>query len=248
MWSFSPWALLPPIYSVLTAAGLWLVYFAAVWEKKIVPLSSQYRRGNGSLYPPYISVAGNFPPVSCFFSEVVNLAAFVGFIISVLRFLQLRHRINKPWLNVSSLVVFSVACFGMTLVGNVQVFTQKMVHNLGTCLTFGLGTLFCWVQSYITLKVNLMNEGKKAAVVRFLLSGSITVCIILYFSLMSQRLHMHAARCQWVLVMLFLVFLSTFAIEFRHYRFYMECRENAGDPVNTTETLSDVSRSGVKEL
>lgn len=53
------------------------------------------------------------------------------------------------------------------------------VHNLGTCLTFGMGSIFCWVQSYITLKVNLMNEGKKAAIVRFLLSGIITVCIIL---------------------------------------------------------------------
>ncbi|KAL6096515.1 tmem150c [Pungitius sinensis] len=230
MWS--PWALLPPVYSVLTAAGLWAVYFLAVNEEKIAPLGSTYRRSNGSLYPPYISIAGNFAPASCIFSEVMNLAAFVGFSIAALRFLQLRHRTDQRWLNVGSLAAFSVGCFGMTLVGNFQLFNEEPMHNFGTFLTFGLGTLFCWVQSYVTLRVNLRNEGRKAAVLRFLLSGSITLCMILYFSLMAQRLHAPAAQCQWALVMFFLAFLATFAIEFRHCRFQVVC----------TEGLSDASR------
>ncbi|XP_040053440.2 transmembrane protein 150C isoform X5 [Gasterosteus aculeatus] len=226
MWTCSPWALLPPIYSLLTAAGLWAVYFLAVDEEKIVPLGSKYR-GNGSFYPPYISIAGNFPPASCIFSEVMNLASFVGFVIAALRYLQLRQKMDKQWLNVGSLAAFSVGCFGMTLVGNFQLFTEETMHNFGTFLTFILGTLFCWVQSYVTLRVNLRNEGRKAAALRFLLSGSITLCMILYFSLMAQGLHVHAAQCQWALVMFFLAFLATFAIEFRHSHFQVVCTERS---------------------
>ncbi|XP_075932446.1 transmembrane protein 150C isoform X2 [Anarhichas minor] len=237
MRSCSLWALLPPVYSVFTAAGLWVVYFVAVNDEKIAPLGSKYR--NGSLYPPYISIAGNSPPASCIFSEVMNLSAFVGFIIAVLRFLQLRRRMDKQWLNVCSLVAFSIGCFGMTLIGNFQLFSEEMIHNAGTFMTFGLGTLFCWLQSYITLRVNLRNEGRKAGLLRFLLSGSITVCMILYFSLMAQRLHMQAAQSQWALVMFFLAFLATFAIEFRHSRFYIVCTDDSAVP---SESLSDPSR------
>ncbi|KAK1884530.1 Transmembrane protein 150C [Dissostichus eleginoides] len=108
------------------------------------------------------SVAGNSPPASCIFSEVMNLAAFVGFILAVLRYLQLKHTVVSQCLNACSLLAFSFACFGMTLVGNFQIFTEDMIHNFGTLMTFGLGTLFCWVQSYITLRANLKNEGRKA--------------------------------------------------------------------------------------
>lgn len=246
--TFSPWALLPPIYSAFTAVGLWVVYFVAVSNEKITPLNSQYRGRNGSLYPPYISIAGNFPPASCIFSEVMNLAAFMGFIISVLRYLQLRDTIDKRWLNISSLVLFSLGSFGLTLVGNFQLFNDEMIHNFGTLMTFGLGTLFCWVQSYITLKVNLKNEGRKVSIIRFLLSGSITVCMILYFSLMSQRLHMYATQSQWAVVMLFLIFISTFAVEFRHNRFDMMCTDNSGRPVSQSETVSEVSRYHANQL
>ncbi|XP_069369693.1 transmembrane protein 150C isoform X2 [Paralichthys olivaceus] len=226
MWSCSPWVLLPPAYSVCTAVGLWVVYFVAVRDEQVVPLSSQHII-NGSGYPPFISVAGNFPPASCIFSEVMNLAAFVGLIIAVLRYLQLKHTTVKPWLNFGSLVCFAIGCFGMTLVGNVQVFANQNIHEAGTLMTFGLGTLFCWVQSYITLRVNLRNEGRKAGISRFLLTGAVTVCMIVRPVLMSEKLHMQAARCQWALVMFFLIFIGTFAVEFRHNRFEMVCTDNS---------------------
>ncbi|XP_033952203.1 transmembrane protein 150C [Pseudochaenichthys georgianus] len=241
MWSCSIWALLPPVYSAFTAAGLWVVYFVAVNHQTIAPLGSKYKRRNGSFYPPYISVAGNSPPASCIFSEVMNLAAFVGFILAILRYLQLKHTVVSQCLNAGSLLAFSFGCFGMTLVGNFQIFTEEMIHNFGTLMTFGLGTLFCWVQSYITLRANLKNEGRKVGILRFLLSGSITLCMILYFSLMAQGFHMQAAQCQWALVMFFLIFLSTFGIEFRHNRFDIMCTEHSGGPESLSDRL-EVSR------
>ncbi|XP_030004306.1 transmembrane protein 150C isoform X2 [Sphaeramia orbicularis] len=224
MRGISLWALLPPLYSLCVTIGLWVVYFVAVNTGQVVPLTSQYRR-NGSARPPYISIAGNSPPASCIFSEVMNLAAFGGFVIALLRYLQLKNRIDKAWQNVTSLVVFSIGSFGMTLIGNFQLFIEEDIHNFGTFLTFGLGTVFCWGQSYLTFKVNLRNEGFKTSMLRFLLSGCITFCLVLYFSLMFQRLHMHAARSQWALVMFFLIFISSFCIELRYNHFEIVCTE-----------------------
>ncbi|KAF3701742.1 Transmembrane protein 150C [Channa argus] len=212
--------------------------------------------------------AGNSPPASCIFSEVMNLAAFAGLIIAVLRYLQLKHRVNKPWLNMSSAVAFSGSCFGMTVVGNFQIGALTKTHTMGMFSTFGLGLLFCWIQSYVTIKAKLMNDGKKVGIIRFLLSGSITVCMILsilsltpasemhssrlfvkkqgfnselFSSSNNQGIHIHAARCQWALVMFFLVFLGTFTVEFRHYRFHLECTENPGNPVRLQESLPEVT-------
>lgn len=61
------------------------------------------------------------------------------------------------------------------------------------------------------------------------------------FALMAQRLHMHAARAQWALVMFFLAFLGTFAIEFRHYHFEIVCSDDQEPPMSLSETFSEVS-------
>ncbi|XP_074546734.1 transmembrane protein 150C [Halichoeres trimaculatus] len=237
MWRCSPWALLPPLFSVLTAAGLWIVYFVAVHDMRIEPLGSKYTREKR---PPFISVAGNYAPASCIFSEVMNLAAFLGFMIGVLRYVQLKNYSVKPWLNVCSLVTFSLGCFGMTLVGNFQVFAEMAVHNAGTFMTFGLGTLFCWIQSYVTLVVNIKNEGRTVGIIRFVLAASITISMITHFSLVAQKLFMQGAQCQWALVMFFLLFIGTFAVEFRHIRFHIVCTENCRGPESGSGVLTEV--------
>lgn len=230
MKDFSFWALLPPLYSLFTAAGLWLVYSVAVDNQNVIPLSSQTWETNRSLYPPYISIAGNFPPASCIFSQVMNLSAFVGLLIGLFRFLQVRRSLHSVWLNRCSLVAFSAACFGMSLLGNFQLFSQLVVHNLGTFLTFGLGLAFCWMQAFITLKDH-QRMSRAGAVVRFLLSACITLCIIPYFWLMIEEQHMHAARCQWALVSFLLLFISTFAFEFRHCSFHIVTVDTSARPV-----------------
>ncbi|KPP75785.1 transmembrane protein 150C-like, partial [Scleropages formosus] len=223
MRSCNPWTFLPIMFSVFTAVGLWVVYFIAMEDDRIVPLSSEY------------SNAGNAPPASCVFSQVVNMAAFVAFIIGVLRYLQLKPKVQKPLLNIGGLVTLSLACFGMTLVGNFQLANDKELHNFGTLMTFFLGSVFCWIQSILTLKINLCNEGWRAGIPRFLLSGAITFCMLLYFALKAQRLLMHAARTQWALVMFFLCYLGTFAVEFRHHRFEIVCSDDQEPQIRASE-------------
>ncbi|AWP00652.1 putative transmembrane protein 150C [Scophthalmus maximus] len=66
--------------------------------------------------------------------------------------------------------------------------------------------------------------------------------------LMFQDFHMPAARCQWALVMFFLIFISTFAIEFRHNRFDAVCTDNPGRPVALSETDAEVFRNEPDQL
>ncbi|XP_054613673.1 LOW QUALITY PROTEIN: transmembrane protein 150C [Dunckerocampus dactyliophorus] len=163
MRTLSWWGLLPPFFTLsTTASGLWLVYYVAVQERRILLLTSN-------------------------------------------------HWVWLP----------------------LQMFTAEGVHILGTAMTFGLGGVYCWLQSYITLRANLNGEGEKVGAMRFLLSACITVCMILcilqllhFFLHLYLFLHAH----QWTLVMLFLVFIGTFAVEFRHTRFYLLCTKTPGSP------------------
>uniref|UniRef100_A0A3P8S6H8 Transmembrane protein 150C n=1 Tax=Amphiprion percula TaxID=161767 RepID=A0A3P8S6H8_AMPPE len=216
-------------------------YFVAVYSETVLPLSSQSRNVSS------LSVAGNFPPASCIFSGVMNMAAFVGLIIVVLRYLQLKKTLDISWLNFGSLLSFSVGCFGMTLIGNFQLFNQMMIHNSGTLMTFGLGCLFCWVQSYLTLRANLRNEGRRTAIARFLLSAVITLCIVIKYSFAAASCLLDAARCQWALVMFFLMFIGTFGIEFRHSSFEIMCTDTPRHPVRQSE-MSEESRQQLEQL
>ncbi|XP_019328771.1 transmembrane protein 150C isoform X1 [Aptenodytes patagonicus] len=236
----SVWMFLPLVFTLFTSAGLWIVYFIAVEDNKILPLNVPDRKP-GSKRPPYISIAGDAPPASCVFSQVMNMAAFLALVVAVLRFIQLKPKVLNPWLNISGLVVLCLASFGMTLLGNFQLSNDEEIHNVGTSLTFGFGTLACWIQSALTLKINLKNEGRKVGIPRVALSASITLCVVLYFILMAQGIHMHASRIQWGLVMCFLCYFGTFAVEFRHYRFEIVCSEYQENFLSFSESLSEAS-------
>uniref|UniRef100_A0ABI7YZN7 CWH43-like N-terminal domain-containing protein n=23 Tax=Laurasiatheria TaxID=314145 RepID=A0ABI7YZN7_FELCA len=236
----SVWMFLPLVFTLFTSAGLWIVYFIAVEDDKIFPLNSAERKP-GVKHAPYISIAGDEPPASCVFSQVMNMAAFLALVVAVLRFIQLKPKVLNPWLNISGLVALCLASFGMTLLGNFQLTNDEEIHNVGTSLTFGFGTLTCWIQAALTLKVNIKNEGRKVGIPRVILSASITLCVVLYFILMAQGIHMYAARVQWGLVMCFLSYFGTFAVEFRHYRYEIVCSEYQENFLSFSESLSEAS-------
>ncbi|KYO42712.1 transmembrane protein 150C isoform B [Alligator mississippiensis] len=50
----SVWMFLPLVFTLFTSAGLWIVYFIAVEDNKILPLNLPDRKP-GSKSPPYIS-------------------------------------------------------------------------------------------------------------------------------------------------------------------------------------------------
>lgn len=61
------------------------------------------------------------------------------------------------------------------------------------------------------------------------------------FILMAQGIHMHASRIQWGLVMCFLCYFGSFAVEFRHYKFEIICSEIQENFLSFSESLSEAS-------
>lgn len=58
---------------------------------------------------------------------------------------------------------------------------------------------------------------------------------------MAQDIHMYAARVQWGLVMCFLAYFGTLAVEFRHYRYEIVCSEYQENFLSFSESLSEAS-------
>ncbi|MBN3278550.1 T150C protein, partial [Polyodon spathula] len=102
---------------------------------------------------------------------------------------------RTPWLNIGSLVALCLACFGMTLLGNFQ---ERLQSDCWTTMTFGFGTLACWLQSVVTLKVNLKNEGRTIGIPRVLLSAAVTLSVllcILSVRCRTEHLRRHLYSC-----------------------------------------------------
>ncbi|XP_029025401.1 transmembrane protein 150C-like [Betta splendens] len=212
MCNLSPGALLPLFSSGFTAAGFWLVDGA------------------------------NSAPASCIFSAVINVSAFLLFAVVFLRYCQLKSRAEVQCLNISGVVVFSFSFRGMLITGNIPFAVNGDLANNGSYMTFFAGLLYCWMQTIITLKVNLKKEGTMVGLLRVLLSMAITVCLTFFIYPMFQCSYVYLTPgFQWVVIMLYLVFFSTFAIEFRHYRFSIECTENSGDLLTKEEFITTVS-------
>lgn len=60
-----------------------------------------------------------------------------------------------------------------------QLTNDEEIHNVGTSLTFGFGTLTCWIQAALTLRVNIKNEGRRVGVPRVVLAATVTLCVVL---------------------------------------------------------------------
>ncbi|XP_067834203.1 transmembrane protein 150C [Heptranchias perlo] len=228
MKKYSIWMFLPIIFTLFTTVGLWVVYIIAVEDGKMCRLDL------------LDCVAGDFPPASCVFSQVLNMAASLVLVVAVLRFSQLKSKVKKPWLNIFALIAQSLSSFGMTLVANFQLSNDDDVHHTGTALTFGFGIVACWIHALLTFQTNIKNEGRKVGILRILLSVAITVCVILYFVLVAQQNFMHGAKTQWVLVMIFIFFVGTLAIEFRHSEFEIHCIERQENVTSLSENASNI--------
>ncbi|XP_029693529.1 transmembrane protein 150C-like isoform X2 [Takifugu rubripes] len=205
MSSCSSWAAMPILYSGSVVTGLWLVYFMAIIDEQIAPLGSTYSCQSQSFQPPYISMAGA--------------------VLFCYRFVQVKSRLKEVWLNVSALVANCINCFGMTLVGNFQYSADPTVHNIGAWLMFVVGAVACWLETWITIKIDIKNEGMKIGIIRALLSGVITICMVLFTVLVVQGDCTSAVPLEWALVMFMFLFYGTFAVEFRHSRFETTCTD-----------------------
>ncbi|CAD5235414.1 unnamed protein product [Bursaphelenchus xylophilus] len=118
--------------------------------------------GHVSTFWPYISDSGAFPPESCVFGQLLNMAALFLAITVYLRHRQIVefywHRFKQVgrWRNVSCGLLWLgyTSAFGVSMVANFQENHVIYVHYAGALLAFGCGLIYTWAQTVFSYMMN----------------------------------------------------------------------------------------------
>ncbi|XP_035254508.1 modulator of macroautophagy TMEM150B-like [Anguilla anguilla] len=203
MWA---WALLPIILAIGGAAGIWGVCAVAV-------INGTVNLTNGV---PYISDCGTYNPQSCVFSQHLNICAFLGIWVAVLRFQQIRDFGLNSKVNTASLVLGFISALGISVTGNFQKTVLLRAHHFGAFLAFIGGVTFFWLHVWLTYKAKPCQDHHRVGPVRIVLCS---ICTALIPVAIVQNIKDHrssAAICEWVIAMVFFVLFGLFGVELRH--------------------------------
>ncbi|XP_072523831.1 transmembrane protein 150A-like isoform X2 [Salminus brasiliensis] len=229
----SLWVLLPASLPLCTVSGVWIVYAMAVYNHHVCPVNNWVyntsceeplvMQTGPSLCCtldniPLISKCGALPPESCWFSLLCSAGSFVVMLIGLLRYAQVIHRQQNSLLNMLGLCTGWLCAAGLIVVGNFQVDFAKVLHYVGAGLAFPTSLLFVCVQTVLTYRLAKTHADFIAAHLRLTLSLLALVTLILsgvFFMQESYALQHAAAVCEWLFVIVILLFYGSFCFEFR---------------------------------
>ncbi|KAM4825012.1 modulator of macroautophagy TMEM150B [Thomomys bottae] len=187
---------LVPIFLALWAiGGIWLVFAMALINQD-VDLSRDF---------PFISNCGSFPPQSCVFSQVLNTGAAMVIWICIVRYHQLRDWGVPTWLNQLTLWSGILCALGTSITGNFQERNQKPTHMTGAFLAFIMGTVYFWLQIFLSWLVKGLPQ-PGAPWMAWLRLGLCSLCT----AIMGATL----AACEWAVAMLLFLLFGLFAVDF----------------------------------
>ncbi|KAM4583186.1 DNA damage-regulated autophagy modulator protein 2b [Fundulus diaphanus] len=172
MWWFQQGlCFLPAALVVWTVASFIFAYITAVVLKHVDPLL------------PYISDTGTMAPERCVFGIMMDISAFLGIATVYVRYKQVEALIDEnevklQRLNCLGLVLGWISSFGMCVVANFQKTTIFSMHLVGAVLTFGVGALYVFFQTAISLYMQPRVHSRTLYLVR-LGVGVWTLCSII---------------------------------------------------------------------
>uniref|UniRef100_A0A8C8RHI6 CWH43-like N-terminal domain-containing protein n=1 Tax=Pelusios castaneus TaxID=367368 RepID=A0A8C8RHI6_9SAUR len=171
------------------------------------------------LSPPR-SKCGTFPPESCFFSLICSLGSFMVTLVGLLRYAHIIECCGPSLLNTLGLAAGWICAAGLTMVGNFQVDYAKVLHYIGAGVAFPTSMLFVFLQSVLTYRLaKTRAEGhsrSRGEVLELWVVHSLTPVPPggVFFVQESFVLQHVAALCEWIFIIIVLLFYGTFAFEF----------------------------------
>nr|XP_044994564.1 DNA damage-regulated autophagy modulator protein 2 isoform X2 [Jaculus jaculus] len=104
---------------------------------------------------------------------MLNITAVLGIATMYVRYKQV-HALNPEEnliikLNKAGLVLGILSCLGLSLVANFQKTTLLIAHLCGAILTFGMGSLYMFVQTILSYKMQPKIHSKQVFWIRFVL-------------------------------------------------------------------------------
>lgn len=191
---------------------------------------------------PYISETGNSPPESCIFAQLLNIVALLLGCAIYIRHRQVEQWLNEHgedlvdrWAIPLALWSGLVSCFGLDILANFQSQHVFVAHMAGAMVCFSSGTLYFCLQTYLSQKMATdLNELALFWVRSTLATLSVVLTIMLIIPGMISMVllkekpykdwkptdegwgwHVTSAIAEWILAIVYCVFLLTFAPEFR---------------------------------
>lgn len=145
------WSYLPLIAGIIPMIGLAATYYMAKSkchvEKWILP---------------YVSYTGARFPELMVFGFLLNLEGFFGIIVVFLAWRYYSHLGEKnSKLNNISLVVGSLSCFGVVVVGNFPVTYSKLPHYCGAGFAFIFGTFYTALTAALSIRTSRRSKLRK---------------------------------------------------------------------------------------
>lgn len=171
---------LPVITAVFIISSLFISYGVSV--------------ANGHVEPdfPYISHTAIKTPERCIFAQLINMGAFLLAANVYVRFLHQRElfkdkvqRVGDPKdgdlkdrrLCLASLVTGWLSAFGLSMVANFQTIEMRPPHYVGAGMAFGLGLVYCWLQTSISLR---HHPRDCVTFVQILNSVILSICLVTF--------------------------------------------------------------------
>ncbi|ELW65248.1 DNA damage-regulated autophagy modulator protein 2 [Tupaia chinensis] len=186
---------------------------------------------------PYISDTGTVAPEKCLFGAMLNIAAVLCVATIYVRYKQV-HALNPEEnciikLNKAGLVLGILGCLGLTIVANFQKTTLLVAHVSGGVLTFGMGSLYMFVQTILSYQMQPKIHGKQIFWIRLLL---VIWCV-------GYVLHVVTTGAEWSMSFSFFGFFLTYIRDFQKISLRVEANlhgltlyDTAPCPINNERT------------
>ncbi|GAB1608191.1 DNA damage-regulated autophagy modulator protein 1-like [Argonauta hians] len=215
--------ILPLATAIWILASFIITYTIAVVSKDV------------DLFLPYISYTAIKEPQKSVFSQFVNIGAILLGLTACVRFLQVKacyiditpceRRLNR-----AGLVLGLLSALGLSMVANFQAKLLKFPHYLGAFMAFAIGTVYCWVQSFLTRRATSL------CIYRTRFGTSITISAVLFIFVSTmifyktnkfpgskysihKGVYLTSTCSEWLLAIMVLVFVLTFMHDFRSMKF-----------------------------
>lgn len=206
-------------------------YIAAVLQGHVVPAI------------PYISDAATYSPESCVFGQLINIGCVLLGIVIYIRFRQIEQLIyhhpdlyeSTYKLNERALWLGLLSCLGCSIVANFQETNVRIVHFTGAFICFGVGTIYFWIQAYLSYSLQPYTGSVRLAQIRLGLAALCMVCFIIVAvtGIISHILyngqdprkwmpsdggwkyHVASSIAEWIIATIFCFYILTFTDEFK---------------------------------
>lgn len=267
--------------------SMYIIKFFPLITAFIMPLTFlityAWAVSNGHVEPdfPYISSTGANPPESNFFSLMLNISSVFLALTVWAKHRQIVDHCsqtvvgnNLPKTSRIASVFGYASAFGVCLVGNFQSSTITSVHLIGAAMAFGIGTVYLWMQSWMSISLAPRVNSHEVMVTRFVCSVTATLMIItsVLFSILHDNanddvaywttnvnwwrsegrkkwvFHVIATASEWVLAGTFTVVLLTFVPEFKRMNFQGISVEYDRDRSQTREATLAQSTETVETI